>query len=149
MAASAVPLAAFSLEGLDLGLAHVVLDDVLALSDDRAVENDAAFRERVNAGDKIEDGGLTGAVGADQGVDLALFDLKGDIAHSGQAAEALGNVPEFEHNIGIVILKGDIRHTSASSPLPFPPSGGGRSFKIKKGEIYALIGPNGAGKTTR
>ena len=22
------------------------------------------------------------------------------------------------------------------------------SFKIKKGEIYALIGPNGAGKTT-
>ena len=44
-----------------------------------AVEGDGAGLGTKQAGDGLEGGGLTGAVGTDEGDDLALVDLKGDI----------------------------------------------------------------------
>jgi hypothetical protein len=54
-----------------------------------AAELEAAAVGRVQAGDHVEEGGLAGAVGADQAVDLALVDGDADVRQGLQAAEAL------------------------------------------------------------
>ena len=46
----------------------------------------------MRAADQVEEGGLAGAVGADDGVDLAALDDGADLVDGGQAAEALGQV---------------------------------------------------------
>jgi hypothetical protein len=53
------------------------------------VERDPAGRRRVDAGDQVEDGRLSGAVGPDEADDLALLHLKVEIVHGPEAAEVL------------------------------------------------------------
>ena len=55
--------------------------DVLAL------ENEAAAGRLVDAADEVEDRGLAGAVGADDGEDLALLHVEGDPVDRADAAE--------------------------------------------------------------
>ena len=56
------------------------------------VEIDRAVGGLVHAGDGVEGGGLAGAVGADQGHDLALENFHGEIVHGDDAAELHGDV---------------------------------------------------------
>ena len=74
------------------------LDDVtgLLVLDLLAVEEDLAAVHMVHAGEHIEDGGLAGAVGADDADDLALVDVKFHVFHGHQAAEGLGNAFYFQ-----------------------------------------------------
>jgi hypothetical protein len=50
------------------------------------------LRRLVEAGDAVENGGLAGAIGADQCGDVGGARGEGEIAHGGQAAEAHGEV---------------------------------------------------------
>ena len=52
---------------------------------------------RVNAGDQVEDGGLAGAVGADEGVDAALRDLEGGLVHRAQPAKRFRDTADAQH----------------------------------------------------
>ena len=63
--------------------------DVLALK-----ENPALIDAK-NAGDEIENGGLAGAVGADEPHQLARLDLQGKIGDGLEAAEVMGQVDDF------------------------------------------------------
>ncbi len=53
----------------------------------------------VEAGEDIEEGGLAGAIGADQAIDLAALDGDAHLAQGLQAAEALGNAGNFEYGV--------------------------------------------------
>ena len=64
----------------------VVFDDL------RPVEPHRAVGGLVHAGDDIEGGGLSRAVGSDEGHDLPLVDLQLQIVHSHNAAELHGDV---------------------------------------------------------
>ena len=57
---------------------------------------EAAGAGAVDAGDEIEDGGLAGAVGADQADDLALLDVEGEIVDGAETAEVLGQTRRLE-----------------------------------------------------
>ncbi len=61
-----------------------------------AVEQNAAGGGAEHRTDQIEQRGLAGAVRADQAADLAGFDRKAHLFHSGQAAEALGNPDDVQ-----------------------------------------------------
>ena len=78
-----------------IGLFHlaggVVADDALA------VEAHAAVGGRVHTGDDVEGGGLTGAVGADQGHDLALVDVQIQVIDGHHAAELHGGVFHMQY----------------------------------------------------
>jgi hypothetical protein len=63
----------------------------------RAAQHEAAGVGRVQAGDDVEEGGLAGAVGADQAVDLAGVDRDADVRQRLQAAEALGDAVDLEN----------------------------------------------------
>lgn len=56
------------------------------------VEPHRAVGGLVHAGDDIEGGGLSRAVGSDEGYDLPLVDLQLQIVHSHNAAELHGDV---------------------------------------------------------
>src|SRR5437764_452610 len=62
-----------------------------------AVERDAAAVQPIDAADAVEEGGLAGAVGADQAQDLALGDREADVAERGHSAKALGDAGELQH----------------------------------------------------
>ena len=49
---------------------------------------DVARCRCVDAADQVEDGRLAGAIGADQGEHLTLFDIEADIVHSQDASKA-------------------------------------------------------------
>ena len=78
-----------------IGLFHLaggmVADDALT------VEGHAAVGGRVHTGDHVEGGGLTGAVGADQGHDLALVDVQIQVIDGHHAAELHGGVFHMQH----------------------------------------------------
>ena len=57
-----------------------------------ALERDHPARERVHAGDGVEDGRLARAVRADEPEDLALVDVQGHVAERGDPAEPHGDV---------------------------------------------------------
>ena len=61
-----------------------------------ALEEDAALVRRIDAVDDVEQRGLAGAVGPDDGEQLAAVDLEADAVDGHQAAEALGHVLEDE-----------------------------------------------------
>ena len=63
----------------------------------RAAQHEGAAVGRVQAGDDVEEGGLAGAVGADQAVDLARIDGDADVGQGLQAAEALGHAIDLEN----------------------------------------------------
>ena len=60
------------------------------------LENNFAGVRGIDAGDHIEDGGLAGAVRADQAVDVALGDLERRRVHRTQAAERFADRAHFE-----------------------------------------------------
>ena len=68
------------------------LGDFVRLQADQvlAMELDLARRGDIQPGDHVEDGGLAGAVGADQPHQLARLDADVKIGHGPQAAEELG-----------------------------------------------------------
>ena len=108
----------FALRLLALGvIGHKTAADAVA------AEEDLTLRERVNAGDEVEDGGLARAVGTDETVDLALLDLKGDVAHGGQTAEALGHMVKLQNDF----VTNSFTHCAAAS---FPPPSAGGSFRF-------------------
>ena len=57
-----------------------------------AVEADAAVGGGVHAGNDVERGGLSRAVGSDKGHDLALVDLQAQVIHGDHAAELHGDI---------------------------------------------------------
>ncbi len=61
-----------------------------------AVEHDPSAGGRVDAADAIEDAGLAGAVGADDGEELAGVDLEAHPGQGGHAAEAQAQVFQSE-----------------------------------------------------
>ena len=62
------------------------------------LEQDLARTRRVRAGDQVEEGGLAGAIGADDRVDMAGFERHGHVVHRGQPAEFLGEVADLKHS---------------------------------------------------
>src|SRR5581483_3707203 len=66
----------------------------------RALENDRAFRGRVEAGHQVEHGGLAGPVRPDEAHDLAGGDGEIEAAHRDEAAEALGEPAHLEAGRG-------------------------------------------------
>ncbi len=52
-----------------------------------AVEVDVALRRRVQTGEHVEERGLAGAVGTDEGDDRAERDVEVDVVDGGEAAE--------------------------------------------------------------
>ena len=62
-------------------------------------QRDAAFGRLVEAGDAVEDGGLAGAVRADQGGDVALA-AEGEIVDGDEAAEAHGQMLDAQERVG-------------------------------------------------
>ena len=66
-----------------------------------AVELEAPGIRGVEAGDDIEEGGLAGAVGSDQAVDLTALDRDADIGERLQTAEALvGTLHQQQRCVG-------------------------------------------------
>src|SRR5208282_3091708 len=61
-----------------------------------AVEHDRAGSRREKSRDQIEEGGLAGAVRADDRPQLALFHLERDLAHRDQAAEILARAVDLQ-----------------------------------------------------
>ena len=87
------------LEGAgDAGLGHFVHRRRLV---GLAGQLEGAAVGRVQAGHHVEEGGLAGAVGADQAVDLAALDGDADVGQGLQAAEALGDAGDLE-NIAVI-----------------------------------------------
>ena len=62
-----------------------------------AVDQDPPGAGLVNAGNQVEKGALAGAVRADDGVDLARFELDADVVYRRQPAEHLGQILDLKH----------------------------------------------------
>ncbi len=78
----------------DTALGDLVRRD---LADVLAVEFDRAAGSAQQTGDQVEDGGLAGAVRADQAKDAALRDIEIDVLQNLQAAKVLADVFELQH----------------------------------------------------
>src|SRR6185295_462230 len=61
------------------------------------LEKNLARTRRISPGDEVEGGALAGAVRADHAENLAFPDLEVELAHGGQAAEALAQAPYLEN----------------------------------------------------
>ena len=68
-----------------------------------AAELEAAAVGDVQAGDDVEEGGLAGAVGADQAVDLAALDGDAHVGQRLQAAETLADAGDLENGLCHVV----------------------------------------------
>ena len=80
------------------GTGHTGLADqfgVLA-GDVLAVEDDVALGRLVDAGEHVKHGGLAGAVGADQTIEVAFLDGKVQLSNGLQAAESNTQVAYFQ-----------------------------------------------------
>ncbi len=62
-----------------------------------ALKHDAPGSRTVKAADQVEEGRLAGAVGTDDGVDLALLEGGGDLLDGRQPAEPLGERLDLKH----------------------------------------------------
>ena len=71
---------------------------------DVALVADLALGGDVEAGEAVEEGGLAGAVGADEADDLAAVDGEVDVAYGGEAAEAHGDAAGFEDGVSPVVV---------------------------------------------
>ena len=65
-----------------------------------AVHRDGAAGGGEHAGDQVEGGALAGAVGADQGDDLAGLDVEGNVVDGDHAAELLSRVVDLQQRAG-------------------------------------------------
>src|SRR5262249_55385357 len=68
------------------------------LGDIAAVEDDVPRSGAEKAADRVEKGGLSRAVGADDRPKLALWNLKRYIAHRNKAAKALGYISDLKNH---------------------------------------------------
>jgi hypothetical protein len=73
-----------------------------------AVQEDLPFHGRVDAGDEVEDGGLSRSVRPDQPPDLSRIDLQVVAVDGPQAAEVVGHLSDLED-----------RHITPRRPDPF------------------------------
>ena len=64
------------------------------------LQRDHALGRLVEAGDAVEDGGLAGAVRADDGGDVAAAGLEGEVGDRDEAAEAHGQVLDRQDRVG-------------------------------------------------
>lgn len=62
-----------------------------------AVEDYCAVGGLVNPGEQVENGGFSGAVGADEAVKLALFDFNVKIVHGAKTAERNAQIGYLKH----------------------------------------------------
>src|SRR6185369_1111377 len=76
---------------------------------------EAAAVGRIQAGEDIEEGGLAGAVGTDQAIDLASLDGDAHIAEGLQAAEAFGNAADAKYCICHACLSRLVTELSVST----------------------------------
>jgi len=83
-----------------------------------SVEAHAAGVGPVDAGDHVEDRGLAGAVGSDQGVDGTGRHVEGDVVHGAQAAEALADPVEFEPGAAHFCLSPKPRRSAIQGQTP-------------------------------
>src|SRR3954471_6538899 len=60
-------------------------------------EGDGPGGRAIEAGDAVEHRRLAGAIGADDGGDVALAGLEGQVVHSFQPAEAHGQAGDLQH----------------------------------------------------
>ena len=87
------------------------MDDPVLRPDVRnidVVQNDGAVVDRVDAGEKVEHGRLTGAVWADKGGTAAAADLHRDIVDNLEATEALMHAGDGENVVDHSRLLGRI-----------------------------------------
>src|SRR5690606_3153292 len=83
------------------GAGDACLGDEVGLGrQDGALVADLALGGDVEAGEAVEEGGLAGAVGADETDDLAAVDGEVDAAYGGESAEAHGDAAGVEHRGG-------------------------------------------------
>ncbi len=75
-------------------------DEVGLGGQDGALVADLAFGGDVEAGEAVEEGGLAGAVGADETDDLAAVDGEVDVADGGESAESHGDAAGVEDGGG-------------------------------------------------
>ena len=75
--------------------------DLAAYASHRRVAAHATLGRFVEAGDAIEDGGLAGAVGADEGGDVAAAGLRRQIVDGDEPAEAHGQVLDREQRCAL------------------------------------------------
>jgi hypothetical protein len=61
-----------------------------------ALEHDRSLGRPEKPADQVEEGGLAGAVRADDGTQLALAHRQRNVTYRDQAAEALSDVLDFE-----------------------------------------------------
>ena len=85
----------------DAHLAHLVR---LGVVDELAVIVELALGHGQGAGEHVEQGGLAGAVGADEAQDLIFMEDDVHVVHCHQAAEALGYVPALQNDVLAVVL---------------------------------------------
>ena len=76
----------------------------LLLGDVAAFEHDAAGVGLVEAGDHVQQRGLAGAVGADDGEDAAAWHVERHVLHGGDAAETLGHA--LDHKLVVALSRG-------------------------------------------
>ena len=69
----------------------------MVADDGLVAEGHLAVGRRVHAGDDVERCGLAGAVGADQGYDLALVDFHAQVVDGDDAAELHGHIFKTEN----------------------------------------------------
>ncbi|MNF77122.1 hypothetical protein D3C84_592600 [compost metagenome] len=69
------------------------------LADDLALIQHLATGGRQEVGQQVEDRGFSGAIGADQGMDMPFLYLEIDRVDGGEAIELLGQSPRFEDDV--------------------------------------------------
>src|SRR5690606_35087697 len=77
--------------------------DGFLLQSRTVTHDDASLGRLVEASDTVEDGGLAGAIGADQGGDVAMSHAEGEVVHRHQSAEAHGEMLYREDWIDVPI----------------------------------------------
>ena len=70
------------------------------------IDEDGASGGLVDVGQQVEDGGLTGAVGADEAGDLVAADHQVEAVHGGQAAEVDAQFTDVEDGLFILVAVG-------------------------------------------
>lgn len=78
---------------------HLLAGDVMRLhaGDVPAIEQNAAVLRRIEPGDRVAQGGLSAAIGADQAEELASLDAEVNTGDCSEATEPALEPPALEH----------------------------------------------------
>ena len=99
--------------------------------DIRSVDDDAPAVHRPDAGDRVEQGGLSGAVAADDGHEIPVVQAKADIVQGdalvdGLCIEGFGNVGDLKHWSGLLCAGASRRSSPSRRGWPGRPQRSGR-----------------------